>query len=162
MDVTCWKIWAWKDVSIISRYLLKIVMDEDDTLNTTIEELQKILSAKNITGDPIEMEDKIVLPITKIGMGFGAGSQRGSENKNNDEAASRAGGGIGVFPVAIVIVFKGVEGPEGIKVVPLSKPSAPLEFVGKISSAFKEGFEGKRESAEKKRDDLHVISIDVE
>ena len=56
-------------------------MTVEDTIKTTIDELQKVLSAKNIIGEPIEMEDKIVLPITKMGMGFGTGSSQSGNNK---------------------------------------------------------------------------------
>jgi len=102
-------------------------MSADDFVNTTIEELQKVLLAKSIVGDPIEMEDKIVLPISKVGLGFGSGSKKGSENKKAGNSEG-AGGGMGILPVAVVIVFKGVEGPEGIKVVPLAIPGAPVSY----------------------------------
>ena len=36
-------------------YLFEVTMSADDFVNTTIEELQKVLLAKNTVGDPIEM-----------------------------------------------------------------------------------------------------------
>lgn len=118
-------------------------MAVEDTIKATIDELQKVLSAKNIAGDPIEMEDKIVLPIIKMGMGFGTGFSKGCENKNNAGTSGGAGGGIGVFPVAVVIVFKGIEGPDGVKVVHLAIPSALSDSLGGIASALMERFGGK-------------------
>jgi len=137
-------------------------MAVEDTIKTTIDELQKVLSAKNIIGEPIEMEDKIVLPITKMGMGFGTGSCQGGNNKNAEGASGGAGGGIGVFPVAVVIVFKGVSGPEGVKVVPLGTPSAMSESLGEVASAIIEWFSAKKESSEKKHDNPHAKAIEVE
>jgi uncharacterized spore protein YtfJ len=144
-------------------YLFEVTMSADDFVSTTIEELQRVLLATNIVGDPIEMEDKIVLPVSKVGLGFGSGSKKGSENKKagNSEVA---GGGIGILPVAVVIVFKGVEGPEGIKVVPLAIPGAPstlLESLEEISSAFMDGFEEKEGSAKKKSHDKNGIAFEV-
>jgi uncharacterized spore protein YtfJ len=136
-------------------------MAVEDTIKTTIDELQKVLSAKNITGEPIEMEDKIVLPITKMGMGFGTGSSQSGKNKNAEEASGGAGGGIGVFPVAVVVVFKGVSGPEGVKVIPLGNPSALSESLGEVASAIIEWFSAKRESGEKKHSNSHATSVEV-
>jgi uncharacterized spore protein YtfJ len=109
------------------------------------------------------MEDKIVIPISKVGLGFGSGSKKESENKKAGNSVG-AGGGIGIHPVAVVIVFKGVEGPEGIKVVPLAIPGDPstlLESLGEISSAFMDGFEEKEESAKKKSHDKNGIAFEV-
>ena len=137
-------------------------MAVEDTIKTTIDELQKVLSAKNITGEPIEMEDKIVLPITKMGMGFGTGSSQGGNSKNAEAASGGAGGGIGVFPVAIVVVFKGVLGPEGVKVIPLGTPSALSESLGEVASAIIDWFSAKKESSEKKHDNPSAKSVEVE
>jgi hypothetical protein len=60
-------------------------------------ELQKVLSANNIIGAPIEMEDKIIVPITKMGVGFGTGSSHNSD-KNVGGTTGGAGGGSGRFP----------------------------------------------------------------
>jgi uncharacterized spore protein YtfJ len=136
-------------------------MAVEDTIRTTIDELQKVLSAKNITGEPIEMEDKIVLPITKMGMGFGTGSSQGGNNRNSEGASGGAGGGIGVFPVAVVIVFKNVAGPEGVKVIPLGTPSALSESLGEVVSAIMEWFSAKKESSEKKHDNPHAKVVEV-
>ncbi len=139
-----------------------IGMDPNDSAKTTIQELQRLLLAKNIAGDPIELEDKIVFPISKIGLGFGGSSWR-SENKNTKNS-SGAGGGIGIIPVAVVIVFKGVEGPEGIRVVPLTNPETqnPLwESLGEISSAFLKGFDDKIDPAKEKHDDSNDIVVEI-
>jgi len=136
-------------------------MAVEDIIQTTIDELQKVLSAKNITGELIEVEDKIVFPITKMGMGFGTGSSQGGSNKNAEGTSGGAGGGIGVFPVAVVVVFKGVSGPEGVKVIPLGTPSALSESLGEVASAIMEWFSAKKEFSEKKHENQHTTSIEV-
>ena len=112
-------------------------MAVEDTTKTTIQELQKVLSANNIIGAPIEMEDKIIVPITKMGMGFGTGSSHDSD-KNVGGTSGGAGGGVGVFPVAVIIAAKGVCGHEGVRVIPIGAPIPPnplSEALGEIVSA---------------------------
>ncbi|VVB72933.1 Sporulation protein YtfJ (Spore_YtfJ) [uncultured archaeon] len=100
-------------------------MPAEDAIKTAIDELLKSLSTSNIAGEPIELEDKFIIPIAKMGMGFGAGEcRRGSEPEKSPGGG--AGGGVGVFPVAVVVVFKGIPGPEGVKVIPLSLPAEPI------------------------------------
>jgi uncharacterized spore protein YtfJ len=84
-----------------------------------VDDFEKAISAMNIIGEPIELEDKIIIPIAKMGMGFGAKIGPGIKGTITVGIADGAGGGVGVFPVAVLIVFKGVTGPKGIKVVPL-------------------------------------------
>jgi uncharacterized spore protein YtfJ len=79
------------------------------------------------------MEDKIIVPITKMGMGFGTGSSQCGDNKKAGGTSGGAGGGVGVFPLAVVIVTKGVSGHEGVKVVPLGTPNALAEVNGRDS-----------------------------
>lgn len=148
-----------KDVNTLSIYLFKIVMGADDTIKSTIDELYKVLSAKNITGDPIEMEDKIIIPIIKMGMGFGTKSIVAGENKRNCETSGGAGGGIGISPAAVVIVFKGIKGPDGIRVVPLGTPSALSESLVEMAAILKEKSEGEKKPSKKSPDDHTAITI---
>jgi uncharacterized spore protein YtfJ len=137
-------------------------MAAEDAIKVTVDELLKALSARNILGDPIEMEDKVILPVTKMGMGFGTGVGRGSDDNSTAGAAGGAGGGVGVFPVAIVIVFKGIQGSEGVKVVPLSAPSAMAETMAELANAILNRIAGRKEGGEKKQVGPHSTSILVE
>ncbi|MEI8003883.1 MAG: spore germination protein GerW family protein, partial [Methanothrix sp.] len=94
-------------------------------VDAILDELLDALSAQSIICEPIEMDDKFIIPITKMGMGFGTNinmGQRGLDASHESLAKCSAGGGVGFFPVAVVVVFKGISGPEGVKVVPLSPP----------------------------------------
>ncbi|MDD1749984.1 MAG: hypothetical protein LUO89_08920, partial [Methanothrix sp.] len=102
-----------------------------DAIKVTVDELIKALSARNIISEPIEMEDKIIIPIAKIGMGFGTG--QGHEEAGGGGRAGGAGGGVGIFPVAVVIVFKGIAGTDGVKVIPLSGKSTIAEPVTSLA-----------------------------
>ena len=135
-------------------------MAAEDAIKATIDELLKALSAKNIIGEPIEMEDKIIIPITKMGMGFGTGIGHGSEDASKGGVAGGAGGGVGVFPVAVVIVFKGVAGSEGVKVVPLAAPSPLAEPVSNIAHMLMERLVSRKESREKKSGNMATIEVE--
>lgn len=127
-----------------------------DAIKATVDELIKALSARNIMGEPIEMEDKIIIPITKMGMGFGTG--QGREDASKGVLTSGAGGG--VFPVAVVIVFKGIPGIEGVKVIPLSGQSAITEPVTSLADNIIEKVARYWENREKKPS--HAATVDIE
>ncbi|MBW4706819.1 hypothetical protein KX928_03360 [Roseobacter sp. YSTF-M11] len=61
-------------------------------LKGTVEELDRLLNARNVLGDPIEKGSATVIPIVSYGFGFGAGG--GESTKTGDGAGTGAGGGI--------------------------------------------------------------------
>ncbi|MDQ1261554.1 MAG: hypothetical protein QG575_735 [Euryarchaeota archaeon] len=93
-----------------------------DANGADLDELFKALSAQLIC-EPIELEDKIIMPIAKMDMGFS------TNVKEEGLAKHAAGGGVGIFPVAVLIIFKGIFGPEGVKVVALSPPGESLSCI---------------------------------
>jgi uncharacterized spore protein YtfJ len=88
-----------------------------------LEEFRKAISVETVVGKPIELEDKILIPICSVGFGAGGG---GGARKEKEGRGYGIGGGGGVSPVALVAVFKGIPGPDGLKVLSL-KPSGTLE-----------------------------------
>ena len=120
-------------------------MSAEDQIKAVSEELLKALSTKNVVGEPMEMEDKILIPITKAGLGFGAGKGegKGPEGKGVGEGTG-GGGGAGVEPIAMVVIFKGVPGPEGIKVLSLTQPSPIGKMLGEMVPKMMEKFEEKK------------------
>jgi uncharacterized spore protein YtfJ len=135
-------------------------MAAEDAIRTTVDELLKALSANNIIGEPIETEDKILIPVTKMGMGFGTGIGPGTGDMNKGEIAGGAGGGVGVFPVAIVVIFKGVTGSEGVEVMPLTAPSPLAESMVHVANTLIERLTSRKEGGEKKP--AHAATIEVE
>ena len=64
-----------------------------DNIRTTVEELRKLISVDNVIGTPIETEDKVLIPVMRMGVGFGAGENiLGREG--NDAAGAGAGFGV--------------------------------------------------------------------
>ena len=69
-----------------------------------------------------------MIPVTRFGFGFGAGG--GGEGK---EAGQGSGGGAGIEPVALIILYKDIKGPEGIQVMSLRKESALVQVINALS-----------------------------
>jgi len=100
-----------------------------DANGAALEGLFKSLSDQLIC-EPIELEDRIIIPIAKIGMGLCANMNQTGENLRKDGLKTHAaGGGAGLFPVAVLIIFKAISGPEGVKVVTLSPPGDSLSDI---------------------------------
>ncbi len=101
-------------------------------LKLTTEELEKLLTGKNVIGDAIDLGNKAVLPVTQYGFGFGGGYGH-NEAKTAGGVGSGAGGGIN--PVALVIVHKDVIGAEGIQVISLQKDHPAAQVISTISES---------------------------
>ena len=71
-------------------------------------------------GEVIESEDKILIPPMKMGgVGLGAGMGEGRASTSDTGAGSGAAAGAGVEPIAIIVLLKGVEGPDGVRFIDL-------------------------------------------
>lgn len=87
-----------------------------NNIKTTVEELHKLINVDNVIGTPIETEDKILIPVMRMGVGFG-----GSENILGNEGSGAAGAGAGVEPISMVLIPKKGNDAEGVRVLDLSK-----------------------------------------
>jgi uncharacterized spore protein YtfJ len=83
--------------------------DIENLLKATFEEMQKIMSAKTVVGEPIAVEGRTLIPLVSIGMGFGAGGGSGKGKDTGDGGG--AGGGVGIKPVALIVIDQ-----EGVRV----------------------------------------------
>jgi len=110
-------------------------MDIGDPIKTTVEEIRKVLNIENVVGEVIESDDKMLIPVTRMGMAFGAGMGEGKGPSNQGGSGAGAGGGAGIEPIAMVVVFKGQAGPEGVKVMSLKSPDPLARAIGEVSSA---------------------------
>ncbi|MFN3171601.1 MAG: GerW family sporulation protein [Hyphomicrobiales bacterium] len=73
--------------------------DVERLLKGTVEELDRLLSAKNVLGDPIERDGATVIPIVSYGFGFGAGGNTSTKTGNG----GGTGGGGGIKPLGAII-----------------------------------------------------------
>ena len=107
-------------------------MTGDELIKLTADEVASLLSPAQVIGAPLEIGDKVVIPLVHFGFGFGAGS---GHSKEKGAEGSGAGGGGGISPIALVIVYKDVPGPEGIQVVSLRSLSAVAQVISNLTES---------------------------
>jgi uncharacterized spore protein YtfJ len=92
------------------------MQDIEALLKSTLGEIEKLLNAKSVVGEPITVEGTTIIPLLSIGFGIGAGagSGRSAKDPTCEGGGSGTGGGGGVKPVAVVVI-----GKDGVRVEPL-------------------------------------------
>ncbi|HXQ91666.1 MAG TPA: spore germination protein GerW family protein [Nitrososphaerales archaeon] len=122
-----------------------------DDVRTTVDELLKAISTKNVISEPIEIGDNVVITITKMGLGFGSGKGESKSATGPGGVGEGVGGAAGVSPVAIVVVHKSTSGPAGVEVKSLAPPSGVGKAIGDIATTIMQGMnEAKAKKAQEK------------
>ncbi|MGI9426044.1 MAG: spore germination protein GerW family protein [Hyphomicrobiaceae bacterium] len=85
--------------------------DVERLLKGTVEELDRLLNAKNVLAAPIEKDGATIIPLVSYGFGFGAGG--GMDQKKGQGGGT--GGAGGIKPIGAIIVDKNGARVEGIK-----------------------------------------------
>jgi uncharacterized spore protein YtfJ len=116
-------------------------------LKALAEELSSVLSSKSVIGEPIIHEDKVLIPVTKLGFAVGSGSGKSSGKEAGGEGTGGGGGG-GVEPIALIAIYKNIPGPEGVQVIPLQTPSKMPEVIEKAIESFTKMQEKKNQPEE--------------
>ena len=105
-------------------------MSSETLIRELSAELKEFLSAQNVMGQPVDLGEKVAIPVARFGFGFGAGSGQGK-----DGGGDGAGAGGGIEPVALIILHKDVRGPEGVQVMSLKKDSAVAQVIAALSES---------------------------
>ncbi len=101
----------------------------ESMLQITVDQLARTLCASAVLGAPVEAGERVIIPVAEFGFGFGGGEGTGGETAGKQSGGSGTGGGGGIAAVALIIVTKGVPGPEGIQVISLKKKSEIAEVI---------------------------------
>ncbi len=104
----------------------------ESMLQITVDQLARTLCASAILGAPVEAGDRVIIPVAEFGFGFGGGEGSGGHKESGQHGGSGTGGGGGISAVALIVVTKGVLGPEGIQVISLKKKSEMAEIITTI------------------------------
>lgn len=85
-------------------------------MDTTLDSIRTTIDSNTIIGDPIKTESTVVVPISKVTIGFGIGGgeySKGQNDKKEDDNiddsnfAGGSAGAISLQPVAFVVVENG-------------------------------------------------------
>ena len=90
--------------------------DVEKLVKTTLGEIEKVLDAKTVVGEPIIIEGTTLIPLMSVGFGFaaGGGAGKGEAKEAPEGGGSGSGGGAGVRPIAIIVIDK-----EGVRIEPI-------------------------------------------
>ena len=139
-------------------------MDLDSTIEKTISQIQKLMNANSIAGNPIPAGDRIIIPISKTALGFGVGVASNAK-KDEDSDLGGAGGGGSIDPIALLVVYNDVPGPEGVEILPLDNMGTPLEDLllgaGKALTGFLGNKSGKSDEGKSSETNINKIKTKI-
>ena len=108
-------------------------------VTSSMEKLREIVDSNTVVGDPITTPDgTVLLPISKISVGFGAGGSDIPSSKEKQLFGGGSGGGVTITPMAFVVIS-----PAGdTKLLQLSDQPGSVDrvvdlvpdLIGKVSS----------------------------
>ncbi|OQX60129.1 sporulation protein [candidate division KSB1 bacterium] len=83
-------------------------MDITNMIKNLLAELREMIKTETVVGEPIEAGDSVVIPVSKVSVGFGGG---GGGSKADEKTAGGEGSGIGggasIEPVAFIVITEG-------------------------------------------------------
>ena len=78
-------------------------MFAEEILSVILDKVEVVAKAKTILGDPIQMGNNSVVPVCKVGVGFGAGGSEAEGGKAGGISGG-GGGGFSIEPIAFLVI----------------------------------------------------------
>ena len=77
-----------------------------DLLNISLNRLKEMVDANTIIGSPIMHEDKVIIPVSKLYLGFVSGGSDIKPNTSKEDVlfGGGTGGGLGITPVCFLVI----------------------------------------------------------
>jgi len=75
-----------------------------ELLSSILAELKKIATTETVIGEPVKLADKMIVPVTRIMVGFGVGGGEGSSDKQGEGFGGGGGGGARIEPVGFIVI----------------------------------------------------------
>ncbi len=121
----------------------------NDMVKVTVDELLRVLATDNVIGETMEIDDKVIIPITKIGLAFGTGAGSGGMMRGQEGKGHGAGGGAAMEAKAVVVVHKGMKGPESVEVITIGAAATLSHVMAQAGPMAKKMMEkGKKKKEE--------------
>jgi len=80
-------------------------MDISNVVKAIMEQIKETVRSETVVGEPVQAEDSVIIPISRVTFGFGVGG--GSREGVNKGSGTGTGCGATIEPVAFVVVSKG-------------------------------------------------------
>lgn len=118
-------------------------MVANDGLKALLNQLETFVSTKMVIGEPIHMDDTILLPVVDVSFGVAAG---GKDKKYDKNGLAAAAGGVGAkMNPSAILVIKGND----IRLVNLKNQdtvSKALDMIPDVLDRIKDGFAKEKEN----------------
>ncbi|MCD4800296.1 MAG: sporulation protein [Methanococcoides sp.] len=124
-------------------------MGLEDVMKEVTSELERLVSAKTVVGEPVIAGDKTILPITKVSFGFGSGGGEGSKNGVESGFGGGGGGGAKIEPVAFLVISD-----EGVRLMTLAGNSDLGKLLDAVPGVYEKirSVKGKMKKDDKNKD----------
>ncbi len=80
-------------------------MEITEVVKVVMEQIKETVRSETVIGKPVQAEDSVIIPVSRVSFGFGAGG--GGQDEPEKGGGMGTGGGATVEPVAFVVVSKG-------------------------------------------------------
>ena len=121
----------------------------DESIKTVMEEIRQICQSETVVGKPIQSEDTVIVPVSKVSFGFGAGGGASGEGTAKGSGTG-IGGGANIEPIAFIVVVKGK-----VHLLPLKAKEATVSKMVDLIPTILEMMKGmskKKEEKEEKKE----------
>ena len=125
--------------------------DVEKLVKTTLGEIEKVLDAKTVVGEPITLEGTTLIPLMSVGFGFaaGGGTGKGEAKQEMEGGGSGTGGGGGVKPIAVIVIDK-----DGVRIEPIKGGMATAmeklsETIPDVAAKLTEKWDDRKKEGEK-------------
>ncbi len=75
-----------------------------EILQNIVGELRQMARSQSVVGEPITLGNKIIVPLVKISVGFGAGGAQTEKQPEGTNFGGGGGGGAKIEPAAFIII----------------------------------------------------------
>ena len=87
-------------------------------LQDTISKIREMMSVNDVVGEPIQVGDVTIIPVSKISVGFGGGGADNAKAVNKDAFGGGMGGGVKVQPICFLVIKDG-----NVRMMPVPIPA---------------------------------------
>ena len=126
----------------------------NELMTSTMDELKKLAGANAIVGQPIEVGEVTLIPVSKVSAGFASGgTEFAGKNPKPDKRNNFGGGagaGVNIAPVAFLVVKGG-----NVRLLPVAPP--PATTVDRVVEMVPELIDKVSELIEKKQNEDNGI-----
>ena len=123
-------------------------MNVAEAAKVVMEQIKETVRSETVVGTPVQAEDSVIIPVSRVSFGFGVGGGENGEDGKNSGMGT--GGGASIEPVAFIVVSKGKA-----QLLPLKSREATLsriiDLVPSIIDLFKDRRPKEAEKAESKQ-----------